>query len=541
MIREFANDTEKSEKYVEGVYNASTDYKKIGKIDFENQIYPYLLHEYIEKTTEIKNMLIDTDILRCGKTYNNIYDNTASEFITAVINMFIPALKKEPPEIYVNKEYNYSELGERDDIIGALARLYKNIQDGFVKLDLRTLITFFMCTGVEFKLRKSIPATYAKYMTVYLGYVLPAIIEGLKLDDKPIKGLNKYKFIPAKNAVKKIAPLPDFMKAIPSGSNRITLVIQNIKIEENNLSFNHTMKWSKAVQTMCDCIVYDHCCFTCENKFLYGGFCYDLLFKDCTFYSPFKAYHESFLKNIKFENCKFYNTLLLRKILFEHSVCFENCIFYEDSEFQIDDSKVVIKDRSGVFTSKILATAHKGIIIKNCIFYSPFAIKETIIEKELRIENSAFFDIFDFTNIKFVPEKAVFSNLLFNRGKEVKKYEQILVNVLKEHKLPHIIKHLGLNDEKSRESQVFDYDAYQIAYDSGWLKPEYAAYFLGKSINYLAKMRSADKKMIIRESIPHRTNGRDVQYPIDALMAFKAKDWNKLRELRKKYGYPAKT
>ena len=57
----------------------------------------------------------------------------------------------------------------------------------------------------------------------------------------------------------------------------------------------------------------------------------------------------------------------------------------------------------------------------------------------------------------------------------------------------------------------------------------------------MAKKRMEDKKKIARDSLPFKMDGRDIQYPVDALMAFKAKDWNKLRELRKKYGYPAKT
>ena len=66
----------------------------------------------------------------------------------------------------------------------------------------------------------------------------------------------------------------------------------------------------------------------------------------------------------------------------------------------------------------------------------------------------------------------------------------------------------------------------------------YAAYFLGKSKVYLAKKRTEDKKKVVRDSIPFKIDGRDVQYPVEALLAFKAKDWDTLKNLRKKYPIP---
>ena len=50
----------------------------------------------------------------------------------------------------------------------------------------------------------------------------------------------------------------------------------------------------------------------------------------------------------------------------------------------------------------------------------------------------------------------------------------------------------------------------------------------------------ADKKKITRTTIPYRGDGKNIQYPVDALLAFKAQDWNKLRELRKKYSQTSK-
>lgn len=43
---------------------------------------------------------------------------------------------------------------------------------------------------------------------------------------------------------------------------------------------------------------------------------------------------------------------------------------------------------------------------------------------------------------------------------------------------------------------------------------------------------------ITKDSLPFKIDGRDVQYPVEALLAFKAKDWDTLKNLRKKYPIP---
>ena len=90
----------------------------------------------------------------------------------------------------------------------------------------------------------------------------------------------------------------------------------------------------------------------------------------------------------------------------------------------------------------------------------------------------------------------------------------------------------GMTDKK----QKFDNKtAYLAAIETGFLKSEYAAYFLNKSPSYLSKKRMLDRQKITRESIPYIGEGKDIQYPVDALTAFKQQDWNTLKELRKKY------
>ena len=82
---------------------------------------------------------------------------------------------------------------------------------------------------------------------------------------------------------------------------------------------------------------------------------------------------------------------------------------------------------------------------------------------------------------------------------------------------------------------MFDYEAYQVAYATGYLKSEFAAYLLEKSVSYLGQKRKKDKETRSRDALPFVGEGKNIQYPVDALLAFKAKDWAKLKELRKKY------
>ena len=83
--------------------------------------------------------------------------------------------------------------------------------------------------------------------------------------------------------------------------------------------------------------------------------------------------------------------------------------------------------------------------------------------------------------------------------------------------------------------EEFDIQAYKIACESGFLKPKYAASYLGMSKDNLAKKRMADKQRITRESIPYVGQGKSISYPKDALDAYNSQDWDLLKKLREKY------
>ena len=241
----------------------------------------------------------------------------------------------------------------------------------------------------------------------------------------------------------------------------------------------------------------------------------------------FVATDMQFQRVVKFENCQFTKGLYFQGCSFLTALYVDNCRFYNGQEVNIKRCTFE-KHYPGHFS------------ITNCTFNCPVSFKSSKVLGELKLENLAFFDIFDFTNFKFIPEQAYLSNLLFNKGRDIKKFERILVDVLNKHSQSKIAEKLGLSDGDVKKTTLFDYDTYQIAYDSGFLKPEFAAYFLGKSKVYLAKKRTEDKKKVSRDSLPFKVDGKDIQYPVEALLAFKAKDWEKLKELRKKYPIPTK-
>ena len=105
--------------------------------------------------------------------------------------------------------------------------------------------------------------------------------------------------------------------------------------------------------------------------------------------------------------------------------------------------------------------------------------------------------------------------------------------------LNNLIIENGLSDDETDNTTFSEADkdihAYKIACKSGFLKPKYAALYLSMSKDNLAKKRMADKQRVTRETIPYIGEGKSILYPLDALQAYKIKDWDTLKKLREKY------
>ena len=75
---------------------------------------------------------------------------------------------------------------------------------------------------------------------------------------------------------------------------------------------------------------------------------------------------------------------------------------------------------------------------------------------------------------------------------------------------------------------------YLLAYNNGWLPTRFAAMFIHKKSLYLIRKRRIDKYFTTIHNLPCVFKDNEYLYPVEALVAFKKKDWTKLNELRQK-------
>ena len=251
-----------------------------------------------------------------------------------------------------------------------------------------------------------------------------------------------------------------------------------------------------------------------------------LHFENCVFENVFKI-NDLIKRSIEFCCCSFCGHINFNGAFINNKISFTNCVFNEQSHLSFDRTQ---------FNKMVKLQLY----FENCIIRGKFSIQTPTFYPELHLINVSLLESFNIKTKKFVfvPE---ITNLCFpsKTTEEMEASKRQLYDTLVSSNLKEMAEELNLLSDKKKKTD-FDYNAYQIAYDSGWLKPEYAAYFLGKSVNYLAKKRISDKKQISRDSLPYKMDGRDIQYPVEALLAFKAKDWDTLKNLRKKYPIPTK-
>ena len=235
-----------------------------------------------------------------------------------------------------------------------------------------------------------------------------------------------------------------------------------------------------------------------------------MYFKECIFERQVYFYNSE--KKIEFDTCLFYGnikTFGLEDLWIHHST------------FELGGS-LLIKDNQ-LFT-------FEDVIIKG-------KLEMEAEEIELKWNNVSFFEPFELKSVKLNPLSEI-QNIAFVcvKSSKMDKSRKDLYEVMKSAGLEEQAKAQGIYAvEETKETNDFDYDAYKVAYETGFLKSEYAAYFLGKSVSFLNQKRKKDKERTTRDSIPFTGVGKNIQYPVDALLAYKAKDWDKLKELRQKY------
>ena len=235
-----------------------------------------------------------------------------------------------------------------------------------------------------------------------------------------------------------------------------------------------------------------------------------MYFKECIFERQVYFYNSE--KKIEFDTCLFYGVV--------KTFCLED-LWIHHSTFELGSS-LLIKDNK-LFT-------FEDVIIKG-------KLEIEAEEIELKWNNVSLFEPFEVKSIKLNPLSEI-QNIAFAsiQNPQMDKSRKDLYEVMKSAGLEEQAKAQGIYAvEETKETNDFDYAAYKVAYETGFLKSEYAAYLLEKSVSYLGQKRKKDRETPSRDSIPFIGEGKNIKYPVEALLAYKAKDWDKLKELRQKY------
>ena len=291
---------------------------------------------------------------------------------------------------------------------------------------------------------------------------------------------------------------------------------KDTKFLKDILSFND----SSIIREVC----FQNCCFNTDNNSLLMV-CGNIQFQNCRFDKIFKG--GLILEgNMEFNGCRFFSNLDLKYLQLNKisGIYIEYCFFEKGSYCDLSNIQSVHNNT-------------RFIHIKNTIFNGELRLSDINDYFLLKMNNVSFGCPFKISNIKLV-KYSEFENLIFSSfpSTQMDKSRKDLYEVMKSAGLEEQAKAQGIYAvEETKETNDFDYDAYKVAYETGYLKSEYAAYLLEKSVSYLGQKRKKDKERTTRDSIPFIGEGKNIKYPVDALLAYKAKDGDKLKELRQKY------
>ncbi len=258
-----------------------------------------------------------------------------------------------------------------------------------------------------------------------------------------------------------------------------------------------------------------------------------LFYKDCTFSKSFHIKNCSSSTLLRFYNCDFFGKVIFGDAKIKYLPC------------DIEIRSSTLKPYSTLEISNI--TEMDGT------HYGKVALINTIINGNFKLVNLAkksntLFNIHNIAlTMPFIIENCYFNKETVITGlsfaatpkQAMKDSIRTFAKSLQISGLNNLIIENGLSDDETDNATLSgadkDIQAYKIACESGFLKPKYAASYLGMSKDNLAKKRMADKQRITRESIPYVGQGKSISYPKDALDAYNSQDWDLLKKLREKY------
>ena len=340
--------------------------------------------------------------------------------------------------------------------------------------------------------------------------------------------------------------------------------IKGIKINDNSLLIEN-MKFENHEAK----VLYRELIYNQFGLFEYIGF------RNCLFNGECKTQLENHQTSLFYENCEFSGNLSFECTVLGVDVNFLNCHFHRKVDCTMKDTgnyypfdvyfqNSYFDEGSSLYLTNGKSFAdfrNKGsLTLKDVIFRGTLNFTNVVglYDFAINLDGVAFFEPFTIDNCLFKKDSIIRNISISTEKTEIMEnsLKQLAEN-LKASDMEETAKALGLiksnNEEKRaldmqeqnlfddgsffkyKQTETFDMQSYRLACESGFLKPKYAAYFLGMSKDNLAKKRMADKKQITRESIPYLGEGKYIVYPIDALQAFKASDWALLKELRERY------
>ena len=483
---------------------------------FWYDILPQLLQTYIQcDVSQIDyEEIYDKDVQPLAKVFNKSY-NTLLRILFYFMDT--PSHRKATDEEIV-------EYQKRKDLLGIIANLYDKV-DKKGHFAFKNLLDFLSHhQDYQIKLKDFLPKNLIdRYIQNFKGifYLLAKEVKNKKIKEE----IDKFKFVIHPKAIKGI-PAANGFEIIKTAFTRSIIIFKETSfgIKQESLLWDLLTTNVNLVEG----VFFIDCIFKGEMKTKAERLHPRVMFKNCTFESRID-FPKRIMRECNFIKCLVKGSMRFDKVHFYRDIRFIECNFTESSNLDLNQA---------IFMPHERPVENQYFTIRDCIFKGELFLKDTSIKCNLTMKNLAFFAPFHFDNTE-LGHNCSFGNFAFIGGNypKIEHSKQILGELLTQYGYTSDASKLGLSKSNSKK-QLFDYDAYQVAYNSGFLKPEYAAYFLGKSKVYLAKKRTEDKKKLVRDSIPFKVDGKDIQYPVEALLAFKAKDWDTLKNLRKKYPIP---
>ena len=410
-----------------------------------------------------------------------------------------------------------------------------------------SILLYIDCIPKQIQIYEHIPYTYKELFEQFFHFMFMALSR--QTNKKDVEELISRYSITMLSSEKKTK----FENAKGIKINDNSLLIENMKFGKHDTK----SLYSELIYNqfgLFEYIGFRNCLFEGECKTLIANHQISLFYENCEFLGNLSIECTETNMNINFLNCHFHKnvdcTMQDTGNYCLYDVYFQNSYFDEGSSLYLTNGNSFADFRSmGSLTLK-------DVIFKGTLnFTNVVGLPEFVIN----IDGVAFFEPFIIDNCIFHKESTIKNIAISTQKTELMENSiEQFVKSLKASDMEETIKELGLikSDTKEKttpdiqeqnvsdgdggflkykQTETFDMQSYRLACESGFLKPKYAAYFLGMSKDNLAKKRMADKKQITRESIPYLGEGKYIVYPIDALQAFKASDWALLKELRERY------